>query len=1844
MLLSTVFSVRAQANDTQSEDALSGRFSIRDNGEQVVFSRGNLCLAIDSSSWSFARNQYDIIGTLNIFGGALSTPIDLFGYSGSTYYNWGVSPVNANSLFGGDFIDWGENAIGSSPAGYWRTMTYYEWNYLLNQRTNAETLKGVAEVSGQRGLVLLPDTATTPVQATYTAIEWTLAEQRGAVFLPFAGRRIRANRVDSIGSHGYYWTSTTNTDSYAYIAHVSQGSTVLEQSDRMHGHSVRLIHSVGIHRDSVYNISVYQNCTFTPAVDTKASALAFSVGVDNCAAQYSNMFAFRDIIILQAVADDCGEFVAWSDGVTDNPRRIQLVGSTTLRAIFRTTKHEVRFLNSDGTTVATDSVICGGTPTLPAVNPSREATAQYSYTFTGWAPEITAVTADQTYTAVYDSTLNKYRVDFVDYDGTPLAFDSLDYGQMPAYNGTEPTRPATSAFEYTFAAWTPAFSAVTGDQVYTARYDSISLLFIVRFVDYNDSLLTETYLDYGQMPSAPAITPSREATAQYTYTFAGWTPAFYAVTDDQTYTATYDSIVNRYRVAFADYDGTILSFDTLNYGQMPAYTGTEPAREATAEYTYTFAGWTPELGAATSEMTYTAVYDSVVNRYRIDFVDYDGTPLTSDTFAYGMRPNYNLPTLPTREATAEYTYTFAGWTPGMTPVSGDQTYTATYDSVTNRYAVSYYDYDGTLLRTDSLDYGMTPAFTDDEPARLATAEFTYTFAGWIPQLTAVMSDQNYTAVYDSVVNRYEIIFQDYDATVLQTDTLDYGQLPAFRGAKPARTATEHFTYTFVGWTPAVTTVTAHAVYTAAYDSVGTRYAISYFDFDGSLLATDSLEYGMMPQYQGDEPARTATAEYTYNFIGWTPALESVTTDRNYTAVYDSVINRYAVSYLDYDGSLIRTDSVEYGSMPQYQGDEPARTATAEYTYNFTGWTPAMEAVTGDAVYTATYDSVLNKYLIVFMDYDDAELQTDTMYYGQMPAFHNIMPPRQGTAEYSYVFVDWSPALTTVTGNAVYTALYDSVINRYAVRYMDYDNTLLRTDSLEYGTMPQYEGDEPTRTATAEFTYTFTGWTPAFETVMADQNYTATYDSTINRYEVRFVDYDGTLLQTDSLDYGMLPAFTGNEPAREATAEYTYSFTGWSPAVTTVAGDAVYTAAYDSVLIKYEIVFLNYDGTPLYTDSVAYNRMPVYGGATQPARVATAEYTYTFAGWDPALTAVIGDQTYTATYDSTLNRYRVSYYDYNGSLIQADSLYYGDSPAYAGTTPSRSATAQYTYLFMGWTPAYETVTADQNYTAVYDSVLNRYEVRFVNYDNSLLQSDSLDYGLMPAYNGPTPTRPSNVSYSYTFRRWTPNVTTVTGDATYTAAYDSTAMLYTIRFFNYDSTLLYTTQVTYGTLPVYRGNTPTRAATAEFSYEFSGWFPAICEVTGDADYIATYAGVRVSYKVEFRDYDGTLLETDSVPYGVTPAYTGSIPTREANAQYTYTFTGWDPALTATTSDAVYTAAYDSIVNRYTVTFLNYDGTVLQSTAVEYGTMPLYEASEPQKPRTDEFSYIFTGWMPELVTVTEAANYTAVFDSVVNTYTVTLLGDNATFIGAGTYEYGTTVTIEALPDDGYHFVEWSDGNWRNRREITVKANVTLTALIEIDCIGLNSVPVEKIYDWLLLVNVSGLEQMGYTVTDENVTWFRAIGEIDDPEHRDDDELVGRGFYLKVGEGFVGNGRFYAVVDVSDNISANDNLCTGLIRSDVVTIGFTGLDDLTADSWKPYLYPAAVRPGNIVTIQGLLPAHETHIRLYDLAGHVLAEDVAPRGETQYLLTAPGVSGSYLVELTTDNQQIVLRYIVMQP
>ena len=186
---------------------------------------------------------------------------------------------------------------------------------------------------------------------------------------------------------------------------------------------------------------------------------------------------------------------------------------------------------------------------------------------------------------------------------------------------------------------------------------------------------------------------------------------------------------------------------------------------------------------------------------------------------------------------------------------------------------------------------------------------------------------------------------------------------------------------------------------------------------------------------------------------------------------------------------------------------------------------------------------------------------------------------------------------------------------------------------------------------------------------------------------------------------------------------------------------------------------------------------------------------------------------------------------------------------------------------------------------------------------------------------------------------------------------------------------------------------------------------------------------------------------------PAYNGNTPTKESTAEFDYAFAGWTPDIDIVTGDATYTATYTATRRSYTITFVDEDGTtVLQSSEVEYGQTPVYSGETPTKESTAEFDYAFAGWTPEIALVTGNATYTATYTATRRSYTVTLaLADGCKEMGkvviapaaeGNRYEYGTQVTLTATANEGYTFVQWSDGDTNATRTITVTGDLTLTA----------------------------------------------------------------------------------------------------------------------------------------------------------------------------------------------------------
>ena len=87
---------------------------------------------------------------------------------------------------------------------------------------------------------------------------------------------------------------------------------------------------------------------------------------------------------------------------------------------------------------------------------------------------------------------------------------------------------------------------------------------------------------------------------------------------------------------------------------------------------------------------------------------------------------------------------------------------------------------------------------------------------------------------------------------------------------------------------------------------------------------------------------------------------------------------------------------------------------------------------------------------------------------------------------------------------------------------------------------------------------------------------------------------------------------------------------------------------------------------------------------------------------------------------------------------------------------------------------------------------------------------------------------------------------------------------------------------------------------------------------------------------------------------------------------------------------------------------------------------------------------------------------------------------------YYYGTEVTIEAVANEGYHFVKWSDGNTENPRTIVVVEDVELRAEFELD-----RTPVDNIDDSSVMIYVqNGMLYIEGVEIDYNV--FDASGRL--------------------------------------------------------------------------------------------------------------------------------------------------------
>jgi uncharacterized repeat protein (TIGR02543 family) len=465
------------------------------------------------------------------------------------------------------------------------------------------------------------------------------------------------------------------------------------------------------------------------------------------------------------------------------------------------------------------------------------------------------------------------------------------------------------------------------------------------------------------------------------------------------------------------------------------------------------------------------------------------------------------------------------------------------------YTVAFEENGGSVVPDQTVADG-GPAVEPAAPTRDG-----HTFGGWY-------ADAELTTPFDFstpitgpatihakwTINAYTVRFFAADGVtpLAAPQTVNWGAA----AAPPAAPAVDG--HTFSGWTltgsgdavaTSLTDVREHIDAVAAY-AINT-YAVRFFAADGvaQLGATQTVNWGTAAA----PPAAPAMAGHT--FSGWTLTGSDDTVETSLTDVREPIdavaayaISTYNVTFVDHDGTVLNAQTVDWNTAAAAPAD-PERDG-----HDFIGWDKDFSAVTAALTVKAKY--AVKTYAVRFFT-DNGGTQigaTQTVKWGESAAPEKA-PGRAGRSFDKWVLIGdddtVATSLTSVRENI--DALASYTLDIYTVVFTDHNGRVIGMDDVEYGSgatapaPPAREG------------YSFAGWDASFGYVTDDLRVTALYR--INTYTVTFMNYDGAVLGTRTVDWNTAAA----APAVPDRAGY--AFTGWDAAFDAVTADMTVTAQF-----------------------------------------------------------------------------------------------------------------------------------------------------------------------------------------------------------------------------------------------------------------------------------------------------------------------------------------------------------------------------------------------------------------------------------------------------------------------------------------------------------------------------------------------------------------------------------------------------------------------------------------------------------------------------------------------------------
>ena len=809
-----------------------------------------------------------------------------------------------------------------------------------------------------------------------------------------------------------------------------------------------------------------ENLTFTAVWETEKFTIGWDIDADGVA-DFEDTVNWNEIPVYDAekhgqitkapTAEKTYTFAGW----TVEP--VAAVADAVYTAKFdeATREYTITWI-VDGQTTTT-SVAYGAVPVWMGDAPTRAEDNYNTYEFACWntdaqgnGSELTAVTGEAAYYAVFNATAKVYTLT-LDLDGGVT--DGQNAIVIEGGYGMDVDVPAApEKTGYTFSGWSEEIPAqLTENKTIKALWTVNQ--YTISFNTDGGSDVASITKDYGAQIEMPAD-PTKEG-----YTFNGWAPAIPATMPAEGMEVTANWLINQYTITFDTVGGTQIAPITQDYNS-EVTAPQDPMKEG-----YTFVMWADENGeeaqvpatVPAGNVKLTAVWsanENTINFYTDENAEEAYHTITANTDAEITEEM--KPADPTKSG-----YHFGGWfdAEGNAVVIG-QTMPAKSMDLYAKWNVKQYtiilDLDGGKIGEQSVvtiaqNYG-----TDVEAPETPVKEG-YKFLYWADEngdeteLPEKMPAQNMNLKAVWQIQEYTITFQDENGNTLDSITAEYGTVIAV----PAVTKEGH---TFVKWNSGIpATMPAKDMVITSTWRVN-QYLISFNTNGGTIIDTIVADYGAAVTKPAD-PTKPG-----YTFDGWDVEFPETMPAGGLTLTAQWVINQYTVQWMNWDGAALGTTTVEHGQKPVFTGT-PVKEATDMYSYEFIGWNTAADGsgtgivdATGAAAYYAQYKQVAKEYTITFNTNGGTAIEAITLGYGsavQAPAD----PEKEG-----YVFAGWDQEIpaTMPAQNMTINANWEKV--KYTVTF----------DTDGAGQIPAIEaawGEAITAPAAPEKEgHTFIGWT------------------------------------------------------------------------------------------------------------------------------------------------------------------------------------------------------------------------------------------------------------------------------------------------------------------------------------------------------------------------------------------------------------------------------------------------------------------------------------------------------------------------------------------------------------------------------------------------------------------------------------------------------------------------------------------------------------------------------------------------------------------------------------------------